>query len=476
MVQSRYHTRFFPPEAIALNEPTITQSVIFPDLFDKPLHATFDQAQASSDGGAVLLKAAEQRYGLIDGMAACLRDGRQAGKVRHTVRDLLGQRIFGLACGYADANDAEWLADDPIQKLLLDRDPVTGPRLASQPTLSRAENGVPRRTLIAMAHDLATCVIARHATRLRGRARRITIDLDPTDDPTYGGQQLSFFNGHYHNWCYLPLLAFVTFDREVEQYLCAAVLRPGNAPATRGALPVLARLLDVLRLGFPGARFLVRLDGGFATPALLNFLDAESGLDYVVAMGENAVLTRAAEAAMTQARADSAASGDSARVYTEVRYQAGTWSTTRRVVIKAEVVQLAGRTPRDNARFVITTLTRTPRFVYEEIYCLRGDIENRIKELHDGLQIGRTSCTTFWANQLRVHLTAAAYVLMQELRLQAAGTACARAQVTRLRERLLKLSAHIVVSVRRIVLHFPTSTVEVDAWRHIASALGARAG
>ena len=459
-----------------MNEPTITQPVIFPDLFEKPIHATFDQTHASSDGGAVLLKAAEQRYGLIDGMAECLRDRRQAGKIRHPVRDLLAQRVFGLACGYPDANDADRLAEDPIQKLLLDRDPITGARLASQPTISRVENAVPRATLIAMAEDLAVRVIARHADRLRGRARRITIDLDPTDDPTYGAQQLSFFNGHYDNWCYLPLLAFVTFDDEAEQYLCAAVLRPGNAPATRGALPVLARMLEVLRLAFPGARFLVRLDGGFATPVLLDFLDAQSRLDYVVAMAENAVLTRAAAAAMTHARTASAVSGETAHVYTEVRYAAGTWSRDRRVVIKAEVVRLAGRAPRDNARFVITTLTRTPRFVYEQVYCARGDVENRIKELHDGLHLGRTSCMRFWANQLRVHLTAAAYVLMQELRLQAAGTACARAQVTRLRERLLKLGAHVVVSVRRIVLHFPTSTVDVAAWRQIAGALGARAG
>jgi hypothetical protein len=146
------------------------------------------------------------------------------------------------------------------------------------------------------------------------------------------------------------------------------------------------------------------------------------------------------------------------------------------VVIKAEVVRLPGREPRDNPRFVITNLRQTPRFVYERVYCARGDIENRIKELHDGLQIGRTSCCRFWANQLRVLLTAAAYVLMQELRLRAARTACARTQVTGLRERLLKLGVHVVVSVRRIVLHLPTSTPDLHAWRHIALALGARTG
>jgi hypothetical protein len=459
-----------------LRDDTIPQTVLFPDLFDKPVIATFDQPHASSDGGAILLKAADARYGLIDGFARCLVDDRQPGKVRHTLADLLAQRIYGLACGHPDANDADRLADDPIHKLLLGRDPIDGDALASQPTISRFENQVGVRGLYEMGQTLALHVIARHQRRLHGRARRITIDLDPTDDPTHGAQQLTFFNGHYDTWCYLPLLAFVTFNDEAEQYLCAAILRPGNASATRGARGTLYRLLDTLRVAFPRARFLVRLDGGFATPALLDLLDAEPGLDYVVAMGENAVLTRAAELAMVDARARSEASGQTEHVYTETRYAARTWAHVRRVVIKAEVVRLPGRAPRDNPRFVVTNLRPSPRFVYEQVYCARGDIENRIKELHDGLQIGRTSCARFWANQLRVLLTAAAYVLLQELRLRAARTACARAQVTTLRERLLKLGVHVIVSVRRIVLHLPTSTPFVDAWRHIALALGARTG
>jgi hypothetical protein len=458
------------------NDDTIPQTVCFPDLFDKPLVATFDQPHASSDGGAILLTAAERRYDLIDGFARCLVDDRAPGKVRHTLRDLLAQRIFGLACGYPDANDADRLADDPIHKLLLGRDPVVGDPLASQPTISRFENHVGRQELYAMGRELGASVIARHRQRLHGRARRITIDLDPTDDPTHGAQQLTFFNGHYDCWCYLPLLAFLTFNDEAEQYLCAAILRPGNAPATRGAIGTLCRLLAVLRVAFPRARFLVRLDGGFATPALFDFLDAEPGLDYVVAMAKNAVLTRFAEPAMVDARTHSEASGQTEHVYTEARYAAGTWAHARRVVIKAEVVRLPGRDPRDNPRFVITNLRQSPRFLYERVSCARGDIENRIKELHDGLHIGRTSCGRFWANQLRVLLTAAAYVLMQELRLRAARTACARAQVTTLRERLLKLGVHVVSSVRRIVLHLPTSTPFLDAWRHIALALGARTG
>jgi hypothetical protein len=346
-----------------LRDDTIPQTVLFPDLFNKPLVATFDQSHASSDGGAIVLKAAEARYGLIDGFARCLVDDRQPGKVRHTLADLLAQRIFGLACGHPDANDADRLADDPIHKLLLGRDPIDGDPLASQPTISRFENQVGVQDLYAMGRDLAANVIERHQRRLHGRARRITIDLDPTDDPTHGAQQLTFFNGHDDCWCYLPLLAFLTFDDESEQYLCAALLRPGNAPATRGSLGLLRRLLAVLRIAFPKARFLVRLDDGFATPEIFECLDAEPGLDYVVAMGENAVLTRFAESGMVQARTQSEASGQTAHVYTEARYAAGTWRQERRVVIKAEVVRLEGRAPRDNARFVITNLRQTPRFV-----------------------------------------------------------------------------------------------------------------
>jgi hypothetical protein len=459
-----------------LNDPTVPHTVLFPDLFDTPLVATFDQPHASSDGGAVLLKAADRRLGLTAAIAEVLTEGRTAAKIRHPLRALVAQRVYGIACGYPDANDADRLADDPIQKLLLDRDPITGGPLASQPTISRFENGVSPRALYRVGRELAACVIERHQERLRGRARLITIDLDPTDDPTHGAQQLTFFNGHYDTWCYLPALAFLTFNDEAEQYLCAAVLRPGNVPATCGARGLLRRLLRLLRLAFPTARFLVRLDGGYASPEILDFLDDEPRLDYVVAMAENAVLTRLAEAAMTEARQMSEASGQTEHVYLDAAYAAKTWEQERRMVIKAEVVRLAGREPRDNARFVITTLRQTPRFVYEHVYCARGDIENRIKELHHDLAIGRTSCTKFWANQLRVLLTAAAYVLLQELRLRAARTRWARAQVATLRLRLLKLGASVVTSVRRIVVHLPTSAPDRATWCRIACQLGARPG
>jgi hypothetical protein len=423
----------------------------------------------------VLLKAADRRLGLINALAACVADARQPGKVVHGLEELIAQRVYGIACGYADANDGARLGDDPIHKLLLGRDPITGDPLASQPTLSRFENAPSRGELVEMSEGLFETVLERHARRLRGKLRRITVDLDVTDDPTHGAQQLAFFNGHYGHWCYLPMVAFLTFNGEREQYLCAAVLRAGNAPTQRGTLPLLTRILRRLQERFPGVRILVRLDGGYAEPNLFEFLD-EVDVDYVVGMAKNAVLERHAALAMIEARCLAADRGETAHLYTECRYAAKTWERERRVVIKAEVTVHPGRDPKDNPRFVVTNLKRCPRRLYERVYCARGEIENRLKELHHGLQIDRTSCSRFLANQLRVLLTAAAYVLLQELRLKAAHTGWARAQVSTLREQVLKLGVQVAVSVRRLVLHLPAAFPFRDDWHRLALALGARAG
>jgi hypothetical protein len=439
-----------------LTDSIATERSLFPEIFAKPVVLEFDQRQGSSDGGAVLLKAAERRYGLITSMSGCLRDPRQAGKVDHSLRDLFAQRVFSIGCGYADANDSARLAADPMHKMLLDRDPVTGQDMASQPTLSRFENAVGPRQLYRMGAALAENVIERHAQRLHHRARLVTIDLDPTDDPTHGAQQLSFFNSHYDNSCYLPMMGFITFNDEAEQYLCVAVLRPGNVTAAAGAVGILRRLMALVRNSFPKVRIRVRLDGGFANPELLAFLDTEVGVEYVVAMASNAVLHRKAEAAMQVARLLAGLTDQTEHVFGEACYAARSWERERRVIIKAEVVRAEDKAAKDNPRFVITNMKQSPQWLYEQVYCRRGEIENRIKELH-AMEIDRTSCSLFWANQFRVLLTAAAYVLMQELRLSAAGTNCARAQVWTLRERFLKLGARVVASARRMVIHLPQS-------------------
>ena len=458
-----------------MSDDSTSQCLLFPGIFRKPIVAQFDQREGSSDGGALLLKAADRHYDLVAGLSSCLRDDRQAGKVDHSLRELVAQRVFSIACGYPDANDSARLSEDPIHKLLLDRDPIEGLDLASQPTLSRFENGVGIKELYRAGEFLAESVIRRHAKRLRHRTYRVTIDLDPTDDPTHGAQQLSFFNHHYDTWCYLPVMGFVSFNDEAEQYLCAAVLRPGNVTAAQGAVAILQRLVKMIRRHIPGAEIRVRLDGGFASPAVFEFLDAQPKLEYVVAMAKNALLKRVAEPGMRRARQLSLRSGKTEHIYGESHYKAGKWPGRRRVIIKAEVVRATDKEPKDNPRFVITNMKQSPQWIYEKVYCQRGDIENRIKELHD-LEIDRTSCSSFWANQFRVLLTTAAYVLMQELRLRAAGTACARAQVGTLRERLLKLGARVLVSVRRVVVHLPTSFPFLPTFRRVALALGAATG
>jgi hypothetical protein len=444
---------------------------MFAELFEKPVVAQFDQPHGSSDGGAVLLKACDGRLRLTERIAACFHDERQPGKVKHTLHDLVRQRVFAIACGYADCNDAARVADDPVHKMLVERDPLAGAALASQPTLSRFENAPGPKVLYRMGEALADAVIKRQR-RAHRKARRITVELDPTDDPTHGAQQLALFNGHYDTWCYLPVAGFIRFDEEPEQYLFTYVLRGGRAPAKLGAIGLLKRVLTRLRATFPKAKLRVRLDGGYAGPELFEFLEAER-VEYVIAMGGNSVLDALAEPTMRRARALSARSGQTEHVYSACRYAAKSWAMKRRVIIKAEMVRLEGREPRDNPRYVVTNLKAGPKHLYENVYCQRGEIENRIKELHYGLQIDRTSCTDFWANQLRVLLTAAAYVLMQELRAAAAGTECARAQVSTLRERLLKLGAWVERSVRRIVLHLPQRAPWQDEWCRVARSLGA---
>ena len=449
-----------------------TQSVLFSKEFHKPVTITFDQPDSSSDGGAVLLKAVDNNLTLTERLNNCICDPRQPGKVIHHNLDLLRQRIYGIASGYPDCNDADSLANDPIQKLLLDRDPIEGQNLGSQPTLSRFENSVDSKDLFCMAESLADVVVEHHANRLEGRARRITIDLDPTEDPTHGAQQLSFFNGHYNSFCYLPMIGTLQFNEESEKYLFAAVLRPGNAHCSRGAIGILSRIIARLRAAFPKVRIRVRLDGGFSTPAILGYLENER-VEYLVGFAGNPALEAQIDPLMRAVRVLSSVSGHTATLFTDICYQTRAWEKPRRMVVKAEVVRYPGRVARDNARYVVTNITLKPERVYK-IYRGRGDVENKIKELHHGLAIDRTSCSDFKPNQFRLLLTAAAYVLMQEIRRNAAGTVLQNAQISTMRERLLKLGAVVKRSFRRIVIHLPLSCPWIRSWRSIAVAVGAQ--
>lgn len=415
------------------------------------------------------MKAAERRLGLVGHLSKVILDKRDPGKIEHTLEEILSQRIYAIACGHPDCNDAVHLANDPVHKILAGKTSKDEPSLASQSTLCRFENALRSGDLYRMARSLAETVLNHHYRRLHGRAKKITIDLDPTEDPTHGQQELTFYSGFYRSHCYLPLLGFMSFDNEPEQYLFAAMLRPGNASAFQGTLPLLKRIIPEIRSRFPKAEILVRLDGAFAREDIFAFLESEN-LNFVVNMPKNSLLIRKAEKLMRKVRRKSKRSGRAETEFGECRYAARKWSRKRRVIIKAERTVYPGRPERDNPRFVVTNLKQTPQHIFKKKYCKRGDTENRIKELKE-LHIDRTSCSSFRANQFRILLTMAAFMLMQELRACASRTTMARAQVSTIIQKLIKIGVQVTISVRRIVFELPRAHPERSVFIQLAEAL-----
>ncbi len=477
MVESVLETHFLTIGGLLVSESSTTTQVLFGASFMKPLEARFDQPQSSSDAGAVLLRLLDDHLGITEALAGALTDPRDPSRVQHSQLDLVRQRVYAIACGYEDGNDAARLRFDPTQRLLLGRDPLAGAPLGSQPTLSRFENRHELRSLIAGGEAIIDTLIASHRTRLGRRAKRvkrITIDLDGTVDPAYGQQQGVLFNGHYDRHCLYPLLATIQFDRERDQHLIAALWRPGTAHAALGTRAILRRLLPRLGSAFPRAKLRVRADAGFATPHLYDYLERHR-LEYVIGFMNNKKLARLTQPLLQRARAKSVASGESASVFADTLYQADSWKRERRLVIKAEVTRYPGRAPRDNPRFVITNLRGQPEAIYRRIYAYRGDMENRVKEAKDALSIDRLSCTSLLANQLRLLLTLCAFALYQLLRLHAARTELAHAQIGTLRERLFKLAGVFDASRRRITLRLPAQTPNQLAWARIAYSLQANA-
>jgi hypothetical protein len=354
--------------------------------------------------------------------------------------------------------------------LLLDRDPLDGAALGSQSTLSRFENAVGRADLYRLGTGLADAVLTYHRERLGDGVRLITIDLDATDDPTHGQQEFALFNGYYDTWCYLPLLATVTFNTEPLQHVGAALLRPGTGAATWGVRGLLHRLVAKLRTLLPRARLRVRADAGFAEAKLLRFLD-RTGLEYVLGLPGNRRLDKRVRRLLGRARTQARTTGETATLYGETRYAARRWDRKRRIIMKAEVLCYPGRSRKDNPRFLVTNVPHRPATVYTRLYCGRGDMENRLKELQQGLAMDRTSCTRFAANQLRLLFSGAAYVLIQALQTVGRTTGLGAAQVWTVRERLVKIAVWVERSVRRIVLHLPRAFPGRDMWCALAQAL-----
>ena len=373
------------------------------------LEATFDGGRLTSDGGLPWLAEAEDEVGICAALAAGVPEWRR-GPVRHSLTALVRQRVFQIACGYEDQNDADTLRSDPLLKLVCGRRPESEGDLASQPTLSRLENAVDRHACARLAHALLAVYL--RAREQDGRPTHLVLDIDSTDDPTHGHQEGTAYHGYYGQHMYHPLLIF---DGQTAQ-LITALLRPGHAHASRGVHSVLRVLVPLLRARWPGVTIEIRSDSGCAVPALYDFCE-RAGVTYTIGLITNDRLEAVAAPLLAQATEQQGATGAKVRLVADTLYQAGTWDQARRVVYKADALEKG-----PNTRFVVTTRTDPPEALYDW-YVDRGEPEGWIKDYKRACLADRLSDCRFWANQFRLFLHAAAYWLLDTL---CGGRRCTR--------------------------------------------------
>jgi Transposase DDE domain group 1 len=428
-----------------------------------PIPVAFDAPHISSDGGALLLRQMDDRLGLSERFAALLPDERDPRKVKHDRREQVRQRLYQIALGYPDCNDATWLRQDPLLKRVCDRS-LQGEGLSSHPTLSRLENAVDLGRLRALVCEMEEQYVRSFADT----PDVVVLDIDSTDDPTHGQQQLSGFHGYYDQHMYHPL---VIFDGERGQ-LVSVVLRPGTAHAARGAMGVLRRIIHRLKHRFPQTQIVVRGDSAFAMPRILRRLEELNrqlgGIDYVVGLAQNAVLLRSGATALSEARRRFQAAKQTVQYFDAFVYAAASWPQARHVVMKAEMSEHGA-----NPRFVVTSLSEFAPALLSPAYCERGQCENFIKDFKNALQADRLSCSTFAANFFRLLEHAAAYALVHALRAQVRLLApqLGRAQFDTLRLQLLKVAALVTQSTRRLLVRLPAAFPLASLFRQLATRL-----
>lgn len=420
-----------------------------------PLEVDFLGGRLTSDGGLPPLAEVDAHLGLCEALAAEVPEWRRR-RGRHRVLDLVRQRVYQIACGYEDQDDADALRTDPLLKLVCGQLPDGGADLASQPTFSRLENAVDRAACYRLATALGE-VYLRERER-GGMPKRIVLDLDGTDDPTHGEQEGTAYHGYYRQHQFFPLLVF---DAETDQ-LVTAVLRPGTTHASHGAVPALKRVA-ALRRHWSGVRIELRADSGFAVPALYEYCEAE-GMAYTIGLVPNPRLQARAAPLLAQAEERRAETGvEKVRLLGEAADQAGSWPCERRVVYKAEVLPKG-----PNTRFVVTTWTEAPAQVYTW-YTNRGESENWIKDLKAGCFADRLSCCAFWANQFRLLLHAAAYGRLDTLRRRLAAVGTPRMQLDTLRVRRLKIGGWVRQHRDHVRLRLASSHPSEMLWRLLAA-------
>src|SRR5580658_3219552 len=419
--------------------PDCTQQELrFPSFDRRKIEANFEGGDVSSDGGVMLLREADRRLGLTKALDGVLVDPRDPLLVTHRQVELLKQRIYGLALGYEDLNDHDSLRHDLVWQTAVERDEP----LASSPTLCRLEARVDRKAAVAFHQVLVDQYIA----SFKEAPTELVLDFDATDDRVHGDQEGRHFHGYYGHWCFLPLYVFCG------EQLLAAYLRPSNIDPARHAWAILKLLTGRLRQAWPAVKIIVRADSGFCRWRMMRWCE-HNQVDYLIGLARNRRLEALGSTLMSQAEAAFAATGDKQRLFEWISYAAHTWDKERRVIAKAEYTQ-KGKNP----RFVVTSLEGDARQLYDEGYCARGEMENRIKEQQLGLFADRTSCHCWWANQFRLLLSASAYVLLESIRrVGLAGTELCKAQVETIRLKLLKIGAVIVRNTRRIRLLFSSA-------------------
>jgi hypothetical protein len=473
----------------------------FARLRGKNLHAAFDGGALSSDGGVLFLREIEAHVGIISRIAGVLHDPRDPRYIDHSYAELLSQRIFQIACGYEDANDCTTLRHDPAFKAACGRLPITDDPLASQPGMSRFENTPRRSELYRTAQALFDTFAASYAQP----PKYLLVDLDDTADEVHGAQQQSLFNGYYDSYCYLPLHIYEGQSGK----LITSILRPGRRPTGQEIVSILKRVVGAIRSKWPEVLILLRGDGHFSVPEVHEWCERqEPELVYILGQSGNKVLQAKAQGILQQARllyrcrqarygrklvqaeckqqqskskgkidipetSRKAAAPESMKVklYTEFAYQAETWSAPRRIICKVEVSEQG-----ENLRFVVTNLQHSRKaYIYETIYCGRGQMENYIKDHKLFLHSDRTSCHKFEANQFRLLLHSAAYVLMHTLRTQGLrGTAWSRAQFDQIQLRVLKVGARIEELKTQIRFHFPSSFPLKEVYARVLANLSGR--
>src|SRR3954452_17933342 len=453
----------------------------FPMLGRREVLADFDGGDISSDGGALLLREAEGLTGIIRQFAACFTDHRNPLLVEHTAERLVAQRVYALALGYEDLNDHDDLRSDPLLATVVGKDDPTGETrqrsrdrgkaLAGKSTLNRleltpvgADKESRYKKVACRTGDVERLFVSLFLQAHARAPERIVLDLDATDDPIHGHQLGRFFHGYYKSYCYLPLYIFCG-----DHLLCAR-LRPSDIDASAGSVKQLQRVVAEIRQAWPEVKITIRADSGFCRDPIMAWCEA-NGVDYVLGLAQNTRLKAMIATEQEQARVEFERTKEAARVFTDLQYRTlDSWSRERRVVAKAEHLAKGA-----NPRFVVTSLAaegRAAKPLYEEDYCGRGEMENRIKEQQLHLFADRTSAATMRGNQVRLFFSSIAYVLLEALRrLGLAGTELAEAQCQTIRLKLLKIGALVRVTVRKVWVKMSSGCPYADVFRQVHANL-----